>query len=350
MITQLSPLDEWPTSDLEHLSACPVCGSKSRHVAFSNLEDRLYRCAPGKWTIYRCSDCRSGYLDPRPDRKSIGRAYATYCTHADSDLSLSFYHKLTSGHSLHARLRNSYFNSVYGTDFSPASTQLAFVYKNIGHFKARADRLMGHLPAPQKGQKLLEIGCGGGSFLQWMSGLGWDVVGVEPDPKAADIARRRGATVLNQTFEELSFDDHSFAGIFMHHLIEHRHDPLDVLAKCRRWLVPGGTLSLATPNFNSLGCRVFGSDRMALMPPTHLVLFTPASLRRAMQDAGFHDVKNFATSFAIENNFGPSRMLQRDSGKWHTNYWSRLLGNKTVGTSAAFFRRWNEDIDITGIA
>ena len=146
MSTPLTPLTEWPSGDLEYLGACPVCNSKQREIAFSDLVDRFYRCAPGKWTIYRCANCRSGYLDPRPDRASIGRAYETYCTHVDDTNTPTFHTQLLATKSLHSTLRNSYINSAYGTSLSPANPKLSFIYRRIGHFRARVDRLMGHLP------------------------------------------------------------------------------------------------------------------------------------------------------------------------------------------------------------
>src|SRR5207249_2479651 len=39
--------------------------------------------------------------------------------------------------------------------------------------------------------KLLEIGCGGGSFLAGMRDLGWEVEGIDFDPVAVDHARRQ---------------------------------------------------------------------------------------------------------------------------------------------------------------
>ena len=109
-------------------------------------------------------------------------------------------------------------------------------------------------------------------------------------------------------------------------------------------------ISLATPNFGSLGSHVFGPDWMPLLPPTHLVLFTTSSLRSALIRAGFHDVQTYATSFAVENNYAPSRKFQRESGRWKRNIISRLLGSKSVGTAASLFPRLSEDIDITGTA
>jgi len=45
------------------------------------LTDRAFFCAPGQWTVYRCTECGSGYLDPRPTPASISQAYVNYCTH-----------------------------------------------------------------------------------------------------------------------------------------------------------------------------------------------------------------------------------------------------------------------------
>lgn len=73
--------DDWPLQDLEAVKACPVCGETGRRVLHADQTDRVYFCAPGRWTLYRCDRCASAYLDPRPNRQSIGRAYASYYTH-----------------------------------------------------------------------------------------------------------------------------------------------------------------------------------------------------------------------------------------------------------------------------
>jgi SAM-dependent methyltransferase len=120
-----------------------------------------------------------------------------------------------------------------------------------------------------------------------MRSLGWEVSGVEPDPKSAAEAAAAGLNVRvglpdTQTLPEAHYD-----AVSLNHVIEHLHDPVGTLRICLKILKPGGRLFVATPNFAAAGHHLFGSDWFHLDPPRHLVLFTPESLRRAMKAAGF---------------------------------------------------------------
>ena len=46
-------------------------------------------------------------------------------------------------------------------------------------------------------------------------------------------------------------------------------------------------MRVTTPNFGSWGHQHYGADWLPLDPPRHLVLFTEASLRRALEGCGF---------------------------------------------------------------
>src|SRR5436305_302963 len=71
----------WPEDELESVVKCPTCSHKSRKLLYSNLTDKVFFCAPGKWVLYRCQSCLSAFIDPRPSAKAIYRAYQNYFTH-----------------------------------------------------------------------------------------------------------------------------------------------------------------------------------------------------------------------------------------------------------------------------
>lgn len=103
----------WPTHELEWVGGCPLCASIQHTVLYKGLTDRVFYCAPGVWTLYRCHGCEAAYLDPRPTPESI--AYDAYYTHAAG--------RAAPGHML-ARLkralRDGYPNACYRFDLKPS--------------------------------------------------------------------------------------------------------------------------------------------------------------------------------------------------------------------------------------
>jgi 2-polyprenyl-3-methyl-5-hydroxy-6-metoxy-1,4-benzoquinol methylase len=138
------------------------------------------------------------------------------------------------------------------------------------------------------GASLLDIGCGSGQFLAMMRDLGWEVEGVEPDPKSARIAQEtRRLRVQAGAVEQADLPSQSKDVITMTHVIEHLPDPLAVLRRCYQILRPEGLLVVATPNVDSLLHRRFRRCWRGLEPPRHMLLFNPATLGRFAKEAGF---------------------------------------------------------------
>ena len=273
---------DWPRGELEAVSRCPICGGGRRETLYSDLTDRVFFTAPGRWTLHRCPDCASVYLDPRPTSESIGLAYGSYYTHESDAPPPSL---VAEGARL--AIRNGYLNARYGYDLHPASRLGPVVSALLPKRRALVDHLVRHLKHDPGRNRLLDVGCGNGAFLAGMRDAGWSVQGLEPDATAAEQARSGGIPVAIATFEDAPFEDGSFDAITLNHVVEHFHDPVAALRICRRLLAPGGTLWISTPNLQSRGHTVFGPDWIGLDPPRHLVLFTRSSLTSAVERAGF---------------------------------------------------------------
>ena len=127
--------------------------------------------------------------------------------------------------------------------------------------------------------RVLEVGCGSGELLRSLSGGSSLAVGVDLSAAGLGIARGK-ALVACASAQALPFEDGSFDAVVAQHLIEHLIEPESALGEWRRVLRPGGRLVLVTPN-------AAYPDPAHFEDPTHVNLFTPASLREALEAGGY---------------------------------------------------------------
>jgi 2-polyprenyl-3-methyl-5-hydroxy-6-metoxy-1,4-benzoquinol methylase len=138
------------------------------------------------------------------------------------------------------------------------------------------------------GGRLLDFGCGGGTFLAQMHRRAWQVTGVDISSSAVRRIRSElGLNALVGTLPHPQLRSASFDVITMWHSLEHVHAPRLVLREAYRLLVPGGKLILSVPNIDSLPFRWFGSAWFGLDLPRHLTHFAPATLQAMLEKVGF---------------------------------------------------------------
>lgn len=266
---------EWPSEGLEFLGRCPACGSEARSLLMDGLRDTTFYAAPGGWTLWRCRDCRSGSLDPRPTPETLHLAYSSYYTHSAP------HEPRGQGTAARAPLWRRAIPAAVG--------RLMKLYQ--GRYD-NVDYVMRYLPHPSSSSgMLLDIGCGNGAFLRMAEERGWVALGCDPDPAAVAAAGRGGRTVRQGGPE--SFSDHleTFDAITLNHVIEHVPDPLQFLTLVRTLMRPGGHLYIDTPNIDALGVAKFGPNWRGLEPPRHLVLFNWESLSGVLEEAGFERIE-----------------------------------------------------------
>lgn len=301
---------EWPVEDLERVSRCPVCRGADRELLHVGLTDRVFCIADGKWTMFQCSTCASGYLDPRPTATSIGRAYAGYYTH-DAEVRPLVRRKGYVRSILHD-LINDYQNYRYKVRRTPVRKSGRWILRLIPSLRAGADAECRHLPVlPNGGGRLLDIGCGNGGFLALAKQAGWDVEGIDFDPAAVETAQARGLDVRCGGYELLDKSREHYDVISLCHVLEHVYDPKDLLQRIYQSLKPGGFLWLDTPNLQSVGARRFGPAWRDLDPPRHLVLFNPESLKRCLHEAGFCSLSQHWRGMAVFDVFSASESIER---------------------------------------
>nr|WP_283937769.1 class I SAM-dependent methyltransferase [Sphingomonas hankyongi] len=234
--------------------------------------------------MWRCGGCGSGYLDPRPDERSIGRAYERYYTHEQQ--------RPIADHSWIGRWRtklgNGYRNALYGTQLRPSSKAGPILAALVPPLRWPADVAFRYLPRSKPGSRVLDIGCGNGDWLAFPKQAGWQVAGVEPDENARRAGSDRGFDIRPSLSD---FSNEAFNALTLSHVIEHVHDPLSTLQTCHELLIPGATIFIDTPNLDSVGHRIYGKNWRGLEPPRHLVLFNREGLHRALEASGFVDIR-----------------------------------------------------------
>ena len=276
----------WPEAGLEHLNACPVCSETARALLFDGLADGLFG-APGLWQIWTCHGCRAAYLDPRPTVSTISLAYQAYYTHAP----LHPKRLPTARRGFKALVANGYLNDEFGHDLSYALPKpLAKALCDPGLALKEAYRIR-HLPPPRPGARLLDLGCGNGNFLSVARDLGYQVTGLEPDPKAVEIGRAAGLEIFEGALPSPFLSIASFDQVTASHVIEHLHDPKAALRAIFDLLKPGGRVWISQPNLAALGLARFGKFWRGLEPPRHLTLFDRPGLTRLLEAVGFHQVR-----------------------------------------------------------
>ncbi len=236
-------------------TACPQCGSNSSQF-FLEAPDPLPPAHEGRiFAVVRCSECDLIFTNPRPTERTIGQFYPTdYRPHRRA----SKMRPARPVHSLYSRI-----------------------------FGRPCQERRGVLPWPAPG-RLLDFGCGAGSFLKTMAEQGWQVTGLDAAVGAVEHVRdHHGLTALVGTLPHPDLQPCSFDVITMWHSLEHVHQPLRILREAHKLLIPGGQLIVATPNIASWPFRFFGISWFGLDLPRHLTHFTPATLTAMLQNAGF---------------------------------------------------------------
>lgn len=316
----------WPLDGLERISTCPVCGGRERRKVYSDLTDRVFRCAPGKWDLFECGECKSSYIDPRPTQSTIGLAYASYYTHT-KDL-VAKKEKLNFFEWCKRSVANGYRNYKFGTRFRPAFPFGFLVSRLASSYTAKIDAEFRHIPKAEEGGRILDVGCGDGKFLANAKQAGWDVVGVEPDPKAVIAARKKNIIVHEGMLNATEFEPESFDGITVRHVIEHIHEPVEILRHCHRLLKPGGWIWLETPNIEGIGHQLYGRNWRDLDPPRHLVLFTRSSIIRALKESGFETIQDQPYRPLCKGIFASSEAIARGEDFSVTDPWLEIVKGK----------------------
>lgn len=253
--------------------ACELCGEDDPLLLFEG-SDRRHE-VPGRHLMVQCRRCGHVYLSPRPDAQALAQHYPD--------------------------------------DYIPFRERPGIFGLPGTALRIREAHWLSRLLPP--GARLLEIGCATGDLLGPLRARGFDVVGVEPNARAAAIAREEsGLEVHTGSLATIALDTGSFDAVVMRMVIEHLPEPRAELARVRDLLRDRGSVIISTENVECLERRLFGEDWYGFDVPRHLHMFTPASLSRLLRAVGFEPrevrhsaVPNYwivSARYALERRFG----------------------------------------------
>jgi 2-polyprenyl-3-methyl-5-hydroxy-6-metoxy-1,4-benzoquinol methylase len=145
--------------------------------------------------------------------------------------------------------------------------------------------------------RLLELGCGSGTYLDAMARKGWRVEGIDVSPDAVERARQRGHRARVGRLESIADPEGRFDLVVGWMVLEHLHDPVRALRRWADWTTPEGTLALSVPDAASCEFRFFGSRWYGLHLPNHLYHFTRESVTRLLEAGGWKVERVFYQRF-----------------------------------------------------
>ena len=154
--------------------------------------------------------------------------------------------------------------------------------------------------SPLKGQRVLDVGCGGGILADAMARTGAEVLGIDLAEKSLKVAQlhalEAGTSQITYRLvaaEALAAEmpDH-FDVVTCMEMLEHVPDPASVVQACARLAKPGGWVFFSTINRNpkSFLMAILGAEYVLNLVPrgTHEYarLLRPSELARFCRDAG----------------------------------------------------------------
>jgi len=239
---------------MEHIQ-CPLCNSESFTELFSG-SDLLYKIG-GNFLIVECNECGFRFVNPRPSKEEIKKYYP------------SDYH--------------CYFINTHVLDaFISFEKKFSLLFKLINSFEQE-------YPILKKKAQVLEIGCGGGSFLYSYNKKHptHSIKGVDFDKQSVEMLQKIG---LNAEYSDLSVfheSDATYDMVVGWMILEHVHDVHNLLQELHRILKKEGRFIFSVPNAGSWQFKFFHKYWYSLHVPGHLSFFTESTIELFLEKSGF---------------------------------------------------------------
>ena len=102
--------------------------------------------------------------------------------------------------------------------------------------------------APLSGRRILDVGCGIGTYVEHLRQFSDQVYGIDIEPERIAEGSKRLPNLLVAAAERPPFLSESFDVVLLHEVLEHLEDDRLVVAKAHQLLAPGGRMVIFAPN------------------------------------------------------------------------------------------------------
>jgi SAM-dependent methyltransferase len=129
----------------------------------------------------------------------------------------------------------------------------------------------------KSGEKILEVGCATGSFIEKLCNAGFDAEGIEFNSAAVAKAQEKNLPVSSKDLSALSHSKSStFDVVCSFQVLEHVSDPAAFIRGCLTLLKPNGRLVICVPNNESFLKYQYN---LLDMPPHHMTQWSAETFR-----------------------------------------------------------------------
>jgi 2-polyprenyl-3-methyl-5-hydroxy-6-metoxy-1,4-benzoquinol methylase len=259
---------------------CHLCGADDTRLLYKLPVRPQYRGKFNRdiWDIVRCRQCGLIYTNPQPDRGALEYFY-TFDNSVDQGFVQDWF------------IQCSDMNRV---------TCLQ-ILRSMGRYLTAG--------------RLLDVGCGPGTFLVEAQKAGFHVEGQEIAPFFIEYCQKQlGLNVHAGELDEHAgeLDEHalkpaSYDCVTAFDVIEHHPDPRKLLVEMRRLLKPEGLVVVSTHDIGNFFARLYGPKWRHLSAIGHLTYFTRQTLAGLLAKSGFQ-VLHVGGGHTIDRNDLAERM------------------------------------------
>lgn len=231
---------------------CPLCNSINSNYSF----------LLNNWTIVDCQQCGFEFVNPRPSRDEIEKMYSD------------------TNNTIVAQVHQSYYKTGHNQDQK--------------HYRKELKSIIRLLPEYNISPKLLDFGCGDGSFLSAACSKGMDVYGYDIGSWNIDMIQddELKQKIYIGNFKEAPYENGFFDVIYSHAVFEHLYNPKIVLTQLSKKLKRNGLLMITgIPNVKSLFINLGIDSFDGNVPLIHLNYFSKNTLSDLLSNTGFEILK-----------------------------------------------------------